>query len=246
MARIRRPARLWPLVAALCLHPLVQAAQQRPGAAGYQCLLANGAKFFAMDDVSELFPQAVRRCSRARMPAVSRALEGKEPRIVQEDVEAPAVQPEAGIDEPEEVISVLAPATSARREAIYKLVLEASWRHELDPELVQAVIHVESAYHPQARSPKGALGLMQVMPATGARYGVLEPRRLLDPALNIEVGARYLSDLHKMFNGRTDLILAAYNAGEGAVSRYGNRIPPFPETREYVRRALQLYRAARR
>lgn len=242
----RSLARLWPLVGALCLSPLAQAAQQRSGSIGYQCLLANGAKFFAMDDVSQLFPQAVQRCSRARMPTVSRGLEGKEPRIVEDYVEAAPLQPDIGIDEPEEVTSAPTPATSARREAIYKLVLQASWRHELDPELVQAVIHVESAYHPEARSPKGALGLMQVMPATGARYGVVEPRQLLDPALNIEVGARYLSDLHKMFNGRTDLILAAYNAGEGAVSRYGNRIPPFPETREYVRRALQLYRGTRR
>ncbi len=246
MARIWRPARLWSLVGALCLSPLAQAAQQRSGYTGYQCLLANGAKFFAMDDVSQHFPQAVQRCSRARMPTVSRGLEGKEPRIVEDYVEAAPLQPDIGIVEQEEITSAPTPATSARREAIYKLVLQASWRHELDPELVQAVIHVESAYHPEARSPKGALGLMQVMPATGARYGVLEPRQLLDPALNIEVGARYLSDLHKMFNGRTDLILAAYNAGEGAVSRYGNRIPPFPETREYVRRALQLYRAARR
>jgi soluble lytic murein transglycosylase-like protein len=247
MARTRSPARLWPLVGALCLSPLAEAAQARSGYSGYQCLLMNGAKFFALEDVSQNFPQAVRRCSRARVPTVWRDAEGKEPRIVQDYVEVPAAEPESDLADADEAPPLpRAPSASARSEAFNKLIVEASWRHELDPELVQAVIHVESAYQPQARSPKGALGLMQVMPATGARYGVSEARQLLDPAMNIEVGTRYLRDLHKMFKGRTDLILAAYNAGEGAVARYGNRIPPYPETREYVRRALKIYRGDRR
>jgi soluble lytic murein transglycosylase-like protein len=122
------------------------------------------------------------------------------------------------------------------------LILDACARHGVDPHLVQAVIHVESAHQPHARSSKGALGLMQVMPATGARYGVSQPRQLLEPELNIDVGTRYLRDLHKLFGGRIELVLAAYNAGEGAVARYGNRIPPYSETREYVRRALLMYR----
>jgi soluble lytic murein transglycosylase-like protein len=248
MARTRSPSRLWALVGALCMTPPAEAAQQRSSYSGYQCLLLNGAKFFAMEDVSQHFPQAVQRCSRVRVPTPWRAAEGKEPRIVQDYVEVPAVEPEPEPDlaDAEEVPVVRTPGAIARNETFKKLIVEASWRHELDPELVQAVIHVESAYQPQARSPKGAMGLMQVMPATGARYGVSEPRQLLDPAMNIEVGTRYLRDLHKMFKGRTDLILAAYNAGEGAVARYGNRIPPYPETREYVRRALKIYRGDRR
>jgi soluble lytic murein transglycosylase-like protein len=103
-------------------------------------------------------------------------------------------------------------------------------------------MHVESANRPQARSPKGALGLMQIMPATGARYGVKKPQDLLDPATNIDVGTRYLRDLHQLFDGQMELVLAAYNAGEGAVKRHGNRIPPYRETQDYVRKVLRLYR----
>jgi hypothetical protein len=246
MARTRSPACLWLIVGALCMCPLAEAAQERSGYSGYQCVLVNGAKFFALEDVSQNFPQAVHRCSRVRVPTVWRRAEGKVPRIVQDYVEAADPEPDSGLAEAEEVFLGRTPLASARSEAFNKLIVEASWRNELDPELVQAVIHVESAYQPHARSPKGALGLMQVMPATGARYGVVEPRQLLDPALNIDVGTRYLRDLHKLFKGRTDLILAAYNAGEGAVARYNNRIPPYPETREYVRRALKIYRGDRR
>lgn len=246
MAGTCGPARLWSLLGALCLCPLAEGAPVRSGYSGYQCFLVNGARFFAIEDVSEHFPQSVHRCSRVRVPTVWRAAEGKEPRIVQDYVEAPAAPPESGIEEAEEAPPARSPGAIARSATFDKLIVEASWRHELDPLLVQAVIHVESAYQPQARSPKGALGLMQVMPGTGARYGVADPRKLLDPVHNIDVGTRYLRDLHKMFNGRTELILAAYNAGEGAVLKHGNRIPPYPETREYVRRALRLYRGERR
>jgi soluble lytic murein transglycosylase-like protein len=124
----------------------------------------------------------------------------------------------------------------------WPLVTAASFRQGLDPRLVGAGMHVEAANRPQARSPKGALGLMQIMPATGARYGVKEPQDLLDPATNIDVGTRYLRDLHRMFDGQMELVLAAYNAGEGAVKRHGNRIPPYRETQDYVRKVLRLYR----
>jgi soluble lytic murein transglycosylase-like protein len=93
----------------------------------------------------------------------------------------------------------------------------------------------------QARSNKGALGLMQIMPDTGRRYGVGRPSALLDPATNIETGVRYLRDLLLMFPGRVDLALAAYNAGEGAVVKYGYRIPPYPETQQYVRKIFARY-----
>jgi hypothetical protein len=110
----------------------------------------------------------------------------------------------------------------------------------LDPALVKAVIAVESAFEPDAVSAKGALGLMQVIPATAARYGLAERRnrtiaqQLLDPPTNVRIGARYLRDLLDRFGDDLSLALAAYNAGEEAVRQNGNRIPPFPETREYV------------
>lgn len=132
-------------------------------------------------------------------------------------------------------------ATSLGAPHLRDMVLQASRRHGLDPHLVSALVHVESAFKPLARSPKGALGLMQIMPATGARYGVASGSDLLDPATNIDVGTRYLRDLTRMFDGRIDLVLAAYNAGEGAVRRYGNRIPPYRETENYVSRIRQLY-----
>lgn len=121
------------------------------------------------------------------------------------------------------------------------LIRDSAQRHRLDPRLLTAIIHVESRHRPDARSRKGAVGLMQVMPATGARYGVHHTRQLFDPAVNIDVGARYVSDLMDSF-GSLELVLAAYNAGEGAVMRYGNRVPPYPETRGYVRQVMALLR----
>jgi soluble lytic murein transglycosylase-like protein len=110
----------------------------------------------------------------------------------------------------------------------------------LEPALVKAVIAVESGFEPAAVSPKGALGLMQVLPDTGARYGLIDDRRstvvqkLLDPATNVRIGARYLHDLLELFDHDLSLALAAYNAGEEAVRQAGNRVPPFAETRDYV------------
>lgn len=111
----------------------------------------------------------------------------------------------------------------------------------LDPALIQAVAQVESAFNPNAQSPKGALGLMQLMPATAQRYGVTNP---LDPATNLLGGARYLSDLLRLFNDDLELALAAYNAGENAVMRHDNRIPPYRETQAYVPRVMARYAAA--
>ena len=96
----------------------------------------------------------------------------------------------------------------------------------------------ESSFITGAVSPKGAQGLMQLMPGTAARYGVTNP---YDVAQNIKGGTRYLKDLLQMFNGRVDLALAGYNAGEGAVMKYGNTIPPYDETRNYVRLILKRY-----
>jgi hypothetical protein len=118
------------------------------------------------------------------------------------------------------------------------LVLSEAHRQRLDPALVKAVIAVESAYDPGAISPKGAVGLMQLIPGTAERYGV---RRIADPKENVNGGTRYLRDLIDLFKGDLQLALAGYNAGEGAVIKYQNRIPPFPETQAYVKLVLQFY-----
>lgn len=111
----------------------------------------------------------------------------------------------------------------------------------LDPSLVHAVIYVESRYRHGAISPKGAVGLMQVLPDTAARYGLREAVHL--PKGNIKAGTLYLRDLMVMFDNRLDLALAAYNAGEGAVKKYSRQIPPYPETRHYVKAVMAKYAA---
>jgi hypothetical protein len=116
----------------------------------------------------------------------------------------------------------------------------------LDPALVKAVVAVESAFDPAAVSPKGAIGLMQVIPDTGARYGLASDakrtvvQKLLDPATNVRIGTRYLADLLELFDDDLALALAGYNAGEGAVLRYARRVPPYPETRAYVKLVQQF------
>ena len=127
------------------------------------------------------------------------------------------------------------------------LIREAASTHRIDEELLKALIAAESGFDPQAVSPKGAIGLMQVMPATAARFGVSgdarQPieRKLAEPPTNIRTGARYLRFLLNLFPEQLELALAAYNAGEGAVQRAGNRIPNIKETQNYVRTVMQLY-----
>lgn len=116
-------------------------------------------------------------------------------------------------------------------------------RYDIPHTLLHAVITAESSYDPQAVSRTGAVGLMQLMPETARRYGVQDRTR---PRENIRAGVRYLSDLLKMFNHDLELALAAYNAGENAVLRHGNRIPPYRETRRYVRKVLKFYQQYRK
>jgi hypothetical protein len=124
---------------------------------------------------------------------------------------------------------------------------EASKTQGIDYELLKALIATESGFDAGAVSPKGAVGLMQVMPATAERYGLTGDhkmpveKKLADPGTNIRTGARYLRYLLDLFPGRLELALAAYNAGEGAVQRAGNRVPNYPETQNYVKTVLQLY-----
>lgn len=123
-----------------------------------------------------------------------------------------------------------------------KVVDEVSRAYGLESALLHAVISVESRYNPKAVSKKGAVGLMQLMPATARRYGVADA---FDPVQNLAGGAQYLRDLLNLFNSDVSLALAAFNAGENAVMKYGNRIPPYPETARYVPQVLDFYRRYR-
>lgn len=136
---------------------------------------------------------------------------------------------------------------SSGYKAVRHLLREASVTHGIDYELLQALIATESGFDAQAVSPKGAVGLMQLIPPTAERYGVKADKnspiekKLTDPKTNIRAGSRYLRDLIKMFPGQLELALAAYNAGEGAVQRAGNKIPNYPETKNYVKTVMQMY-----
>lgn len=129
------------------------------------------------------------------------------------------------------------------RMAMDSFIQKSANKHGLDPDLVRAVVEVESAYNPIALSPKGAMGPMQLIPTTAARYGITNPR---DPQQNIDGGVRYLKDLLTAHNGNVALALAAYNSGEHAVVSHGSRIPPFRETMIYVPHVLARYEANKR
>jgi len=128
---------------------------------------------------------------------------------------------------------------SGERMRLYSgLVDTIARQHDLEPALLHAVIMVESGYNPDATSPKGAVGLMQLMPATAQRFGTTNRH---DPEQNLTGGARYLSALIGQFGGDLSLALAAYNAGENSVRRWGMRIPPYTETQRYVPAVLNRY-----
>ena len=129
-------------------------------------------------------------------------------------------------------------AKDANRKRFSRKIAEVAREHRVPEALLHAVITVESAYDPDAVSKAGAVGLMQLMPATAVRYGVLDRN---DPYANLNGGTRYLRDLMNRFDNNLNLTLASYNAGENAVARYGNKVPPFDETQNYVRKVLQLY-----
>jgi len=117
-------------------------------------------------------------------------------------------------------------------------IVESGRRNSVDPLLLYSIMHQESSFKPRALSYKGARGLMQLMPPTASRFGVTN---IWDPRQNIEGGARYMRFLLDLFSGDVQLALAGYNAGEGAVMKYGHRVPPYSETREYVRRIGNRY-----
>jgi soluble lytic murein transglycosylase-like protein len=120
-----------------------------------------------------------------------------------------------------------------------QIIYDIAIRHSINPHLVAALIHVESAFNPRAVSPKGAYGLMQLLPETARRFGLNRKKDLLDPKKNLEAGVSYLKWLANRFGGDAEKILAAYNAGEGAVQRFGG-IPPYQETQNYVQKIFGL------
>jgi soluble lytic murein transglycosylase-like protein len=133
----------------------------------------------------------------------------------------------------------LGAASAADLRKLYNpIVKRAAEKHRIDQELVHVVIRAESNYDPFAISSAGAMGLMQLMPATARQYGV---NNVFDPAQNIEGGVRYLKDLVRLYNGQTRLVLAAYNAGQEAVRKYKG-IPPYPETRSYIASIMKTYK----
>ena len=128
--------------------------------------------------------------------------------------------------------------TGGRSHAQYEpLIRQHAGQKSVRPDLVRAVIQVESAFNPRAVSPKGAMGLMQLMPATAAQFGVIDP---FNPGENIRAGVTYLRQLLDRYNDNEQLALAAYNAGPGAVDKYGSKVPPYKETQNYVTKIAGL------
>jgi soluble lytic murein transglycosylase-like protein len=134
-------------------------------------------------------------------------------------------------------LRVTRPAVAERGRAYDDLIGEHSRTQGVRPGLVRAVMQVESGFDPFARSPKGAMGLMQLMPATAKQYGV---RNAFNPAENVRAGVAYLRELLDRYQNNEELALAAYNAGPGAVDKHGQTVPPYRETRSYVARINQM------
>lgn len=160
--------------------------------------------------------------------------------VTRADLET-AISADAG---EEEAFSLFSPQTEASATAgilrsfpYGETLVAAADRHGLDGLLLAAIVEQESAFDPSRVSPRGAVGLMQLLPATGKAYGASD---LFNPGVNIDVGSRYLSYLLELYGGELDLALAAYNAGPAAVARYGG-IPPYRETRHYVQRVKAQY-----
>ncbi len=233
---------------ALTLALSVSAAWAQDTATRFRCTLVDGSVHLLIEDPRERHPELAQDCAVVQVavaPLTPGAADEVPPwvgfaaRVIQAPSRGDGAL--AGALRGRWADHDLTPtALAALPPNLAPLVQSASLRHQLNPSLVAALMFVESRYRSDARSPKGALGLMQLMPATAARYGVRSAADLLDPRINIDVGVRHLRMLHDRYDGRIPLMLAAYNAGEGAVQRYGERVPPFAETQDYVRRITSL------
>jgi soluble lytic murein transglycosylase-like protein len=209
------------------------------GAAGaeqvtrYVCTFDDGAVRVLASDLTQAFPLAARQCRQVEVDAAQ---------LMRLGAQRPAavlfrVPRHAAASTRMTLFPGLTPALAAQ-------VDQASERARVDPLLVAALVSVESRWRSDARSPKGALGLMQLMPGTARAYGVEHAQTLLDPQVNLAVGTRHLRTLQDRYGARVDLVLAAYNAGDGAVQRNGGRVPPYAETQAYVQNILALLRQA--
>jgi soluble lytic murein transglycosylase-like protein len=152
------------------------------------------------------------------------------------------VVPAAGLPElrepPPATLADVRNVPAQLRKQYAQMISKVAKEQKMDAALIHAVVSAESFYNAQAVSPKGATGLMQLMPDTAKRYGITD---LLNPLQNLRAGAKYLRDLLAKFGHDKELAIAAYNAGEGAVMRSGNKIPNYPETRAYVPKVLEYY-----
>lgn len=214
-----------------------------------QCRTASGQVFEAPAEAASTFTMAVQGCA----PAVagvevsaplSPLLRLFETRLPHTEI------PIAGADGAAELAATARLAARVnsprpRPRLVYRaLLLSVAHEYRIDPAFLEAVVDVESGENPGARSAKGALGLMQVEPATARRFGVASSEQLMEPVANLTVGAAYLKSLQRLYGNNLPLVLAAYNAGEGAVERNGRRTPPYRETIGYVAKVLGRYRNA--
>ena len=244
-----RLGRLLPFAAAIGFSPVAAEEGRHAADVRYRCQVEGTVVRTLSVDLSRIFPLSVQPCEAAPAPVAEVAPASAYPSEFADVaervsavtlIEAPLARIVGGRSGREGRVDNVPTAHQFTH-----LVQQAARRYGLDARFVDAVIHAESRHNANARSPKGALGLMQIMPATGERYGVSDPRALLRPEVNIEVGVRYLSDLWSMLDGRIDLVVAAYNAGEGQVIRRGYQVPPFAETRAYVEKVLSTYERLR-
>jgi soluble lytic murein transglycosylase-like protein len=215
---------------------LLCACAQAQSSTRYLCTLLDGSKLWVAQDLHKAFPFAA-QCTAAATTTAPVVAPSEPAPPATTWINAPPREPAhstrtKGSKVPSGFFNL--PEDLARE------IEAASLLQQLDPVLVAALIYTESRYRSNARSPKGALGLMQLMPATARRYGVDDEASLFDRQVNLRVGTQHLRMLQLRYAPRLDLTLAAYNAGEGAVTKYHEKVPPYPETQAYVADILGL------
>lgn len=190
--------------------------------------------------------QGVTQFTNTEPPKGATVVIGSDAPLVQAEAKKAVVDTSAHEAQAQRTVAILQVNTIYKQ--VHGNLSDASSAYGVDLNLIKAVAASESAFNPNAVSRKGAVGLMQIMPATARQYGVMaEPgatvaRKLTNPELNIHTGTKYLSYLLRLYGGQVDLALAAYNAGEGAVFKAGNQIPDYKETQDYVRKVLAVYK----
>ncbi len=205
----------------------------------YECETFSGLKFSSTQPLNEKFSLALADCNiETKSQVGSEQLRLYDSGQVTKVISAGRYAPSVPV--------VPAAATAPARINYADHIATVGRDFDIDPGFLAAVMHVESRGNARAVSPKGARGLMQVMPATAKQMGVGDPLvELDDPLTNLRTGAAYLKTLQRRFGNNLDLVLAAYNAGEGAVMKYGRKIPPYRETQGYVVSVMDRYRGLR-